>query len=709
MAQNDWYFNYRHQNGDAQGIAIFHDSLSNPLTNEEHGVGTYCRRFGHNNANEYSNTSAFSLLTKNTNFINVPDTKAISVRAWVRKDQPGGRGGSHGIMVKATSTSYYPGGYYFHINNSNGCFLDGTGVTRPSNVVFEHNWHHMRLDVIPIKHNGVVIMDHLKAYFENVDGEWQLVGEKYIESTDSNFISWNGNRYNGLVSYYNNHYEDGTNWFYVDKVEMYLEDVEQPERPVISLQNDTGPSDQDNITSDPSIVVSQPEVGATLSYSTDTVNWQSTVPAAASGSNTLYVRQVTAEGRTSPPGQLTFTYVPAAAAPIFTSLTASSVVENGGENQVVHTAAATSDLTDVIYSLKEVGDYQDFSIGLNNGQVLTLANLDYETKNAYNFTVIATDLAGHAVEQDVSLSVTDANEDPSFALALSVGTEGNPLSEDAALDTVVGALSFTDPEGDSVTFSIDTQTVAGTFAISASSLVLTSSLDYEVASEHTVQISANDGVNTVNQSYVIKIGDVNEEPTFSLSLSAGTEGSPLAESTAAGTVVGTLSGTDPESQALTYSIVSQTVADMFEISGSDLKVLGSLDYESNTSHALTLRVSDGVHNIDQNYTIHVSDVNEAPTSLQASTLTIEDGLGAGSVVLTLSATDQDSGDTLSYSLVSGDGSANNNKFEVSGSSLKILEAANLQLTSSYNVRVAATDAGGLSVEAPLVLQVSSSS
>jgi hypothetical protein len=708
MAQNDWYFSYRNQSGDAQGIAIFHDSLSNPLTNEEHGVGTYCRRFGHVNINGYSTTSAFSLLTKNTNFVNVPDTKAISVRAWMRKDQPGGRGGNHGIMVKATAVTNNPGGYYLYMNSNNAGYLDGTHFSLPSGFAFEHNWHHLRLDVIPIKHNGVVIMDHLKGYLE-VNGEWTLMVEKYIESTDSNFVSWDGNRYNGLKSYYNSHYETSTNWLYVDKVEMYLEDVEQPERPVISLQNDTGPSDQDNITSDPSIVVSQPEVGATLSYSTDTVNWQSTVPAAVSGSNTLYVRQVSAEGRTSPPGQLTFTYVPAAAAPIFTSLTASSIAENGGENQVVYTAAATSDLTDVIYSLKEVGDYQDFSIGLNNGQVTTLANLDYETKNAYSFTTIATDLAGHAVEQDVSLSVTDANEEPSFALALALGTEANPLSEDAALDTVVGSLSFSDPEGDSVTFSIDTQTVAGTFAISGSSLVLTSSLDYEVASEHTVQISANDGVNTVNQSYVVKIGDVNEAPTFSLSLSAGTSGSPLAENTSAGTVIGTLSGTDPESQALTFSIVSQDVTDMFEISGSDLKVLGSLDYESNSSHSLTLRASEGVNDVDQSYTIYISDVNEAPTNLQASTLTMDDGLGAGTVVLTLSATDEDSGDTLAYSLVSGDGSTDNAKFEVSGSSLKILEATDSQVSASYSVRVAATDAGGLSVQAPLVLEVSSSS
>ena len=684
MAQNDWNWRYNYQSGDAQGIAIFHNSLSNPLTNEEHGVGTYCRRFSYYNHLTYD--PGFALYTKNSNFVNVPDTKAISIRAWLRMDQAGSRNGHHGIVAKAND-SWAPTAYYFRIQSNNLGYLDGTQFSLPSGVSYEHNWHHMRLDVIPIKHNGVVIMDHLKGFIE-VDGEWQLMAEKYIESTDSNFISWTGTKLNGVRTWYDGYNDAGTNHLYVDKIEMYLEDVEQPERLIISLTNDTGPSDQDNITNDPSITVSQPQVGATVSFSTDAVTWQSSIPTATSGSNTLYARQTSAEGRISPPAELNFTYVPTNAGPTFTSVTASSVVENGGENQVVHTAAATSDLTDVIYTLKEVGDYQDFSIGLNNGQVTTLANLDYETKNAYSFTTIATDLAGNAVEQDVSLSVTDANEDPSFALALSLGTEGNPLSEDAALDTVVGALSFTDPEGDSVTFSIDTQTVAGTFAISASSLVLTSSLNYEVASEHTVQISANDGVNTVNQSYVVKIGDVNEAPTFSMSLSSD----PVSEDTAVGTVVGTLSGTDPENDSLTFSIVSQSPAGSFEISGSDLKVASSLDYETNTSHSLTLRASDGTNNVDQSVSISIGNVNEAPTfSLTLSTGSAETPLpedsSAGLVLGTLSGTDPE-GDSLTFSIASQTPA---NIFEISGSVLKLSGSLDYETNATHSLTLRATD------------------
>lgn len=692
MAQNDWYFSYRNQSGDAQGVAIFHDSLSNPLTNEEHGVGTYCRRFGHVGLNAYSTTSAFSLLSKNANFVNVPDTKAISVRAWVRKDQPGGRAGNHGIMVKATSVTNNPGGYYFQINSSNGCFLDGTGVTRPSNVVFEHNWHHMRLDVIPIKHNGVVIMDHLKAYFENVDGEWQLVGEKYIESTDSNFVSWSGNRYNGLKSYYNSHYETSTNWLYVDKVEMYLETVEQPEKLVLSLTNDTGPSNQDFVTSDASVTVSDAELGATRYYSLDNTNWATSLPTFSSGSNILYAKQVSAEGRTSPTETLQFTYIPDDTHLSMDSGTTASVAENGGESQIVYTAQASNPYSSIFYSLKEVDDYLKFSINSSTGEVTLHENPNFELSSSYDFTFQALDLAGFEKEQAVQVSVTDVNEAPSFTTTFTSGTQAAPLSEDAALDTEIATLSATDPENDAVTFSLVSQTIDGTFAVSSSSLVVTGALDYNVNNAHTVTLRASDGNLDTDQTYTIYLADVLYAPTFSLALSSGSVGTPLPEDSPTGTVLGTLSSSDADGDDVAIAILSQTPADIFEISGSDLKLSGALDYEANATHSLTLRATDGVNNVDQSYTIYVANVNEAPAfslslvSGSQETPLSEDS-SAGFVLGTLSATDPEN-DSVEFSIVSQSPA---NVFEVSGSDLKLSGALDYETNTTHSITLRATD------------------
>ena len=690
MAQNDWSFIYLRQSGDAQGVAVFHDQLSNPLTNEEHGVGTYCRRFGHANWGTSSpGSSGFFMYSNNQNMISVPDTKAISIRSWIRFAPSGtsyNTDAYYGIIAKATSTAYNTGGYFLYIRDDGFCYLNGTKILDRTFV--RDTWYRLRLDVIPIKHNGVVIMDHLKCFIE-VDGEWVMMQEIYIEATDTAFITWSGTRYNGIKSYFtHSYYVSGVNYLYLDKIEMYLETVEQPERLTLSLTNDTGVSDQDNITTDPSITVSQPEVGATISYSTDSINWDSSIPTAVSGSNTLYVRQTSAEGRTSAAARLDFTYVPTDAGPTFVSATSSAIAENGGENQVVYTALATSDLTDVVYTIKEVGDHNNFSVGLNNGNVITLSNLDYETKSSYDITIIATDLAGNSVEQQVVLSVTDVNEAPSLSLSLVYGTEANPLPEDSLVDVVVGTLSGTDQEGDNLVFSVSTQTVEGTFAISGSSLVLTSSLNYEATPQHTVEIAVNDGTNTTTQSYAIKIGDVNDAPVLSVSFSTGTQASPMAESSAVGTVVATLSATDADNDAVSFSIVSQTVDGMFELDGSSLKLAGTLDYETNSTHSIVLRASDGTATVDQSHTIYVADVNEAPVF--SVTLTVDpvpEDTEVGTVVGTLSATDPEN-DSLEFSVVSQSPAG---AFEVSGSDLKVAATLDYQSNTSHSLTLRVTD------------------
>ena len=97
--------------------------------------------------------------------------------------------------------------------------------------------------------------------------------------------------------------------------------------------------------------------------------------------------------------------------PVFTSGdTATPIAENSGAGQTVYTAAATDDSLPVTYSLKATGDHAAFSINASTGAVTLTANPDYESKASYAFTVIATDAAGNASEQAVTLSITDVDE-----------------------------------------------------------------------------------------------------------------------------------------------------------------------------------------------------------------------------------------------------------------------------------------------------------
>ena len=76
--------------------------------------------------------------------------------------------------------------------------------------------------------------------------------------------------------------------------------------------------------------------------------------------------------------------------------------------------------------------------------------------------------------------------------------------------------------------------------------------------------------------------------------------------------------------ALTYSIQSQTVAGAFTIDASTGTITvadGSLlDYETNATHTLTVRVSDGTNTYDEVFTVSLNDLaesNNAPTNLSS--------------------------------------------------------------------------------------------
>ena len=71
----------------------------------------------------------------------------------------------------------------------------------------------------------------------------------------------------------------------------------------------------------------------------------------------------------------------------------------------------------------------------------------------------------------------------------------------------------------------------------------------------------------------------------------------------------------------------------------------------------------------------------------------------------LSTTDEDIGDTFTYSLVDGDGSADNASFSIDGATLRTAETFDYVAKSSYAIRVRTTDAGGKSFERSFTIGV----
>jgi alpha-tubulin suppressor-like RCC1 family protein len=87
-----------------------------------------------------------------------------------------------------------------------------------------------------------------------------------------------------------------------------------------------------------------------------------------------------------------------------------------------------------------------------------------------------------------------------------------------------------------------------------------------------------------------------------------------------------------------------------------------------------------------------------PTDLNLSHATLAENQPPGTTIGTLTANDPETGDTLSFALVRGEGDAENAWFRIEGDSLRTAAVLNYELKSSYSIRVRAADSGNLGVE-----------
>ncbi|MFD0941555.1 YDG domain-containing protein [Pedobacter boryungensis] len=217
-----------------------------------------------------------------------------------------------------------------------------------------------------------------------------------------------------------------------------------------------------------------------------------------------------------------------------------------------------------------------------------------------------------------------------------------------------------------------------------------------------ILVTAENGI--TNKLYTLTVTRVNSAPT-NVALSA----TAINENVAANTTIGTLSTTDPDAgNTFTYALVTgtgDTDNAAFTISGSDLKINASPDFETKSSYSVRIRTTDqsGL-SFEKVFAIAINNLNEAPTDIAMSSSSFNENISAGPIGL-LSSTDPDASNTFTYTLVSGTGDTDNALFSIFATSLRITTSPDFETKSSYSVRVRSTDQGGLAFEKVLTLSV----
>src|SRR5262249_42900229 len=134
----------------------------------------------------------------------------------------------------------------------------------------------------------------------------------------------------------------------------------------------------------------------------------------------------------------------------------------------------------------------------------------------------------------------------------------------------------------------------------------------------------------------------------------------VAENSANGTAVGTVSATDPDAgTTLTYSITAGNTGNAFAINAATgaitVATSGTLNFETTPSSSLTVQATDnGVPQMSGSHEITVIPTRRSDElTVNAATFSVAENSGNGTAVGTVTATDPDAGTTLTYSITGG--------------------------------------------------------
>jgi hypothetical protein len=194
-------------------------------------------------------------------------------------------------------------------------------------------------------------------------------------------------------------------------------------------------------------------------------------------------------------------------------------------------------------------------------------------------------------------------------------------------------------------------------------------------------------------------------------LLSGRLAASIAEDAAVGTVIGSLATTATSGGSLsgpfTYALAAG-VADNapFTIDGDRLVLFRALDFESRASYRVLVTSTDGDGNVHRgSFLVTIRDSAEAPVGVALSATEVAENLPAGTVVGTLSTTDEDLGGRATYTLVAGVGGEDNACFRVEGDRLLTARVFDREWLATRSVRVRATDDTGLVVERAFSIRV----
>ena len=280
-------------------------------------------------------------------------------------------------------------------------------------------------------------------------------------------------------------------------------------------------------------------------------------------------------------------------APAITGNASPSFAENATGTVATYSATDPEGATPTL----TVGGTDADSFNLTSGVLTFVTPPNYEAKSSYSITITASDDSASS-HLAVTVTITNVNEPPAY----SGDTE---LDVPEAAGTAIKSMRPTDPEGDSITYSLG-GTDAEDLTYSAGALSFKAIPDYESPAdadgdnvyEVTLQAAANG--QTASRAVTVTVTNVDEAPAIT--------GGPAAPSYVEndGGPVATYTASDPEGDAITWSLEG-TDAGSFDIDDGVLTFKTAPDYDAKSSYSITVKAAANGKSATRAVTITVTE------------------------------------------------------------------------------------------------------
>ena len=313
--------------------------------------------------------------------------------------------------------------------------------------------------------------------------------------------------------------------------------------------------------------------------------------------------------------------------------------------------------------------------------------------------------------EEVTEEVAQTTQETTAEVAPIFEVETSEVAESVDENTTEISLAFfavVNPGDQNYTVTVEGEgSEAFTYNEETNSLEITEALDHESqeAVELTVTFTSDNGdvqevaldlnVADVDEAVELAVEPVNTISEAAISAELVANQVNVSETVPAGTVVATFSATDPEGNALTYSL-SGTGSELMTVSETgEVTLTGNLDFETNSILVMTLEVSDGTNTTTEEITINVINDDEPATiAATLSAASFAENSAVGASIASINATDPE-GSAVTYTL-SGTGS-DNFSIDTSGN-ITLASALDYETTTSYELTVVVDDGTYASTE-----------